>query len=356
MASNLRPKRALFCLSVSNPIRRACIALVEWKPFDFFILANIFATCAVLAAYEPLPSGHISERNMKLEKAEYFFIVVFTLESILKIIAYGFVAHPGAYLRSAWNMLDFFIVVIGFVSLIFEKYINVDVKALRAFRVLRPLRLVTGVPSLQVVLASILKAMIPLFYIALLVVFFIIIYAIIGVELFMGIMHYTCYNTTTKMMIDDEPQICSQSPKNGYQCPPGTECLPGWEGPNFGITSFDNMGIAGLTVFTCITLEGWTDVMYYIENSMGNNWIWFYFITLILLGSFFVLNLILGVLSGEFAKEKARQSKSGKFQKVREKHLIDEAVKGYMDWIAQADEDRDREEKEEKEEKSLSIY
>lgn len=351
MASNLRPKRALFCLSVSNPIRRACIALVEWKPFDFFILANIFATCAVLAAYEPLPSGQISERNMKLEKAEYFFIVVFTLESILKIMAYGFVAHPGAYLRSAWNMLDFFIVVIGFVSLIFEKYINVDVKALRAFRVLRPLRLVTGVPSLQVVLASILKAMIPLFYIALLVVFFIIIYAIIGVELFMGIMHYTCYNATTKQMIDEEPQICSQSPKNGYQCPPGTECLPGWEGPNFGITSFDNMGIAGLTVFTCITLEGWTDVMYYIENSMGNNWIWFYFVTLILLGSFFVLNLILGVLSGEFAKEKARQSKSGKFQKVREKHLIDEAVRGYMDWIAQADEDRDREEKEEKEEK-----
>jgi voltage-dependent calcium channel L type alpha-1D len=351
MASNLRPKRALFCLSVSNPIRRACIALVEWKPFDFFILANIFATCAVLAAYEPLPSGHISERNQKLEKAEYFFIVVFTAECIFKVLAYGFVGHPGAYLRSAWNMLDFFIVVIGFVSLIFEKYINVDVKALRAFRVLRPLRLVTGVPSLQVVLASILKAMIPLFYIALLVVFFIIIYAIIGVELFMGIMHYTCYNSTTKIMIDEEPQICSQSPKNGFQCPPGTECLPGWEGPNFGITSFDNMGIAGLTVFTCITLEGWTDVMYFISDSMGNSWIWFYFITLILLGSFFVLNLILGVLSGEFAKEKARQSKSGKFQKVREKHLIDEAVKGYMDWIAQADEDRDREEKENKEEK-----
>merc|ERR1712142_282957 len=295
----------------------------------------------------PDPAGDTSGINMKLNRAEIFFTIIFSGEALVKIIAMGFVAHPGAYLRSAWNMLDFFIVVIGFVSLIFEKYINVDVKALRAFRVLRPLRLVTGVPSLQVVLASILKAMIPLFYIALLVVFFIIIYAIIGVELFMGIMHYTCYNTTTKMMIDDEPQICSQSPKNGYQCPPGTECLPGWEGPNFGITSFDNMGIAGLTVFTCITLEGWTDVMYYIENSMGNNWIWFYFITLILLGSFFVLNLILGVLSGEFAKEKARQSKSGKFQKVREKHLIDEAVKGYMDWIAQADEDRDREEKEE---------
>ena len=41
-------------------------------------------------------------------------------------------------------------------------------------------------------------------------------------------------------------------------------------------------------------------------------------------------------LSSEFAKEKSRQTKSGKFQKIREKHLVDEAVKGYLDWIQQA--------------------
>ncbi len=92
-----------------------------------------------------------------------------------------------------------------------------DVKALRAFRVLRPLRLVSGVPSkfkfylktkkekkissisilslgLQVVLNSILRAMVPLLHIALLVIFVIIIYAIIGLELFSGKMHTTCYN------------------------------------------------------------------------------------------------------------------------------------------------------------------
>ena len=38
----------------------------------------------------------------------------------------------------------------------------------------------------------------------------------------------------------------------------------------------------------------------------------------------------------EFAKEKSRQTKSGKFQKIREKHLVDEALKGYLDWIQQA--------------------
>ena len=90
-----------------------------------------------------------------------------------------------------------------------------DVKALRAFRVLRPLRLVSGVPSkfgfnlnmwhseillllgLQVVLNSIIMAMIPLFHIALLVLFVILIYAIIGLELFSGILHKTCFNNGT---------------------------------------------------------------------------------------------------------------------------------------------------------------
>ncbi len=43
-------------------------------------------------------------------------------------------------------------------------------------------------------------------------------------------------------------------------------CKKSWEGPNFGITSFDNVGLAALTVFQCITLEGWTDVLYYVSE------------------------------------------------------------------------------------------
>jgi len=51
--------------------------------------------------------------------------------------------------------------------------------------------------GLQVVLNSILKAMVPLFHIALLVIFVIIIYAIIGLELFSGSLHKTCWNNDT---------------------------------------------------------------------------------------------------------------------------------------------------------------
>ncbi len=46
------------------------------------------------------------------------------------------------------------------------------------------------------------------------------------------------------------------------------ECIEGsWEGPNFGITSFDNIGYAMLTVFQCITMEGWTTMMYYVIKT-----------------------------------------------------------------------------------------
>ena len=192
-------------------------------------------------------------------------MVIFTTECIIKIIANGFLMHPNAYLRNGWNILDFFIVVIGAVS-ISTSFINFvpegfDIKALRAFRVLRPLRLVSGVPSLQVVLNSILKAMIPLFHIALLVLFVIIIYAIIGLELFSGKLHKTCRHNVTGAFMDD-PKPCGI----GYTCEDNFDCYSGWEGPNFGITNFDNFGLAMLTVFQCVTLEGWTDVLYSVSS------------------------------------------------------------------------------------------
>ncbi|VDK28339.1 unnamed protein product [Gongylonema pulchrum] len=82
-----------------------------------------------------------------------------------------------------------------------------------------------------------------------------------------------------------------------------------WQGPNNGITNFDNFGLAMLTVFQCVSLEGWTDVMYWVNDAVGREWPWIYFVTLVILGSFFVLNLVLGVLSGS----------------------------GYLDWINQAE-------------------
>ncbi|XP_026864508.2 voltage-dependent L-type calcium channel subunit alpha-1C isoform X20 [Electrophorus electricus] len=351
-----RPPRALLCLTLKNPIRRACINIVEWKPFEIIILMTIFANCVALAVYIPFPEDDSNATNFNLERVEYLFLIIFTVEAFLKVIAYGLLCHPNAYLRNGWNLLDFIIVVVGLFSAILEqatkgdggtpiggKAAGFDVKALRAFRVLRPLRLVSGVPSLQVVLNSIIKAMVPLLHIALLVLFVIIIYAIIGLELFMGKMHRTCFfirDGQKGAIAEEKPAPCApNSSAHGRHCSPPniTQCYMGWEGPNDGITNFDNFAFAMLTVFQCITMEGWTDVLYWMQDAMGYELPWVYFVSLVIFGSFFVLNLVLGVLSGEFSKEREKAKARGDFQKLREKQQLEEDLKGYLDWITQAE-------------------
>ncbi|XP_028970321.2 voltage-dependent L-type calcium channel subunit alpha-1C isoform X4 [Esox lucius] len=352
-----RPPRALLCLTLKNPIRRACISIVEWKPFEIIILMTIFANCVALAVYIPFPEDDSNATNSNLERVEYLFLIIFTVEAFLKVIAYGLLFHPNAYLRNGWNLLDFIIVVVGLFSAILEQATKVDggtpiggkaagfdVKALRAFRVLRPLRLVSGVPSLQVVLNSIIKAMVPLLHIALLVLFVIIIYAIIGLELFMGKMHRTCffyregYPYHRGPMVEEKPAPCAPNGAHGRHCTQNsTQCMMGWEGPNDGITNFDNFAFAMLTVFQCITMEGWTDVLYWMQDAMGYELPWAYFVSLVIFGSFFVLNLVLGVLSGEFSKEREKAKARGDFQKLREKQQLEEDLKGYLDWITQAE-------------------
>uniref|UniRef100_A0A8B9LMI9 Calcium channel, voltage-dependent, L type, alpha 1S subunit, b n=1 Tax=Astyanax mexicanus TaxID=7994 RepID=A0A8B9LMI9_ASTMX len=286
---NPRPARSLFFFTLKNPFRKACTKIVEWKPFEIIILLTIFANCVALAVFLPMPEEDTNYTNTTLESLEYIFLVIFTLECFLKIIAYGLLFHEGAYLRNCWNILDFVIVFMGLFTLAVdtinaiagtptEKGGGFDMKALRAFRVLRPLRLVSGVPSLQVVMNSILKAMIPLFQVVLLVFFLVTLFAIMGLELYKCKMHKTCY----------------------YE----------------GTGSFFQLSV---------------------NDAVGNEWAWIYFVTMILLGSFFVLNLVLGVLSGEFSKEREKCRSRGEYQKLRERQQMDEDLKGYMEWITHAE-------------------
>lgn len=66
-----------------------------------------------------------------------------------------------------------------------------------------------------------------------------------------------------EMVDEDDPTVCG----GNYKCDEeaGHVCREFWEGPNFGITNFDNFALSMLTVFQCITLEGWTDVLYWVS-------------------------------------------------------------------------------------------
>ncbi|XP_020559033.1 dihydropyridine-sensitive L-type skeletal muscle calcium channel subunit alpha-1-like [Oryzias latipes] len=86
---NPRPARSLLFFTLRNPFRRACISIVEWKPFEIIILLSIFANCVALAVYLPMPEEDSNNTNSNLESLEYIFLIIFSIECFLKIIAYG---------------------------------------------------------------------------------------------------------------------------------------------------------------------------------------------------------------------------------------------------------------------------
>eukprot|EP00062_Callorhinchus_milii_P017288 gi/632969665/ref/XP_007901204.1/ PREDICTED: voltage-dependent R-type calcium channel subunit alpha-1E [Callorhinchus milii] len=297
------------------------------------ILATIIANCIVLALEQHLPKGDKTPMATRLEDTEPYFIGIFCFEAGIKIIALGFVFHKGSYLRNGWNAMDFIVVLSGILA---TAETHFDLRTLRAVRVLRPLKLVSGIPSLQIVLKSIIKAMVPLLQIGLLLFFAILMFAIIGLEFYNGILHRTCYSNDSAREGLELPFPCgTQGPAR--LCPDGMVCEY-WIGPNNGITQFDNILFAVLTVFQCITMEGWTTILYNTNDALGALWNWLYFIPLIIIGSFFVLNLVLGVLSGEFAKERERVENRRCYLKLRRQQQIERELNGYRAWIDKAEE------------------
>ncbi|KAK7579828.1 hypothetical protein V9T40_000457 [Parthenolecanium corni] len=313
--------------------------------------SSLFIFSEILALEEHLPRNDRTELSQKLEITENYFLGIFCVEAIVKILALGLVLHRGSYLRNVWNMMDFIVIVTGSMTKFAESNVDVDLKMLRSFRVLRPLKLVSRIPSLQVVLKSIIKAMAPLLQIGLLVLFAIIIFAIIGLEFYSGALHKTCYKLENLNEMDykgEDPTPCagdtnetmtSVTSSIGRLCDYTVSvCLEDWEGPNYGITSFDNIGLAMLTVFQCITMEGWTTILYWMNDAYGSLYNWMYFVPLIVLGSFFMLNLVLGVLSGEFAKEREKVENRQTFLKLRRQQQLERELDGYIEWICKAEE------------------
>uniref|UniRef100_A0A8C7TFL5 Voltage-dependent N-type calcium channel subunit alpha n=1 Tax=Oncorhynchus mykiss TaxID=8022 RepID=A0A8C7TFL5_ONCMY len=346
--SCLTVNRSLFIFSEDCIIRKyakkitECIFLNCLTPFEYLILATIIANCIVLALEQHLPAGDKTPMSERLDDTEPYFIGIFCFEAGIKIIALGFAFHKGSYLRNGWNVMDFVVVLTGMLATVGADF---DLRTLRAVRVLRPLKLVSGIPSLQVVLKSIMKAMVPLLQIGMLLFFAILMFAIIGLDFYMGKFHRTCFSTDTA-----EFPCGMEAPAR--TCENGTVCQEYWIGPNYGITNFDNILFAILTVFQCITMEGWVDILYNANDASGNTWNWLYFIPLIIIGSFFMLNLVLGVLSGEFAKERERVEKRQEFLKLRRQQQIERELTGYLEWICKAEEVMLAEEDKHAEEKS----
>jgi hypothetical protein len=172
-------KKAWICLDREAVPRKQCIAIMSHKFFDPVILTLIGLNCLTMIIFnepvlkkmiESYPNGEANSFDTKspnwapnglgifrmsaepfhiipgcvtgpcstAEWIDWVFLVLFTVEMAIKMLAQGLCMHPHSYLRSGWNWLDFVVVIIGYL----ETYSTglPGISTLRLFKTLRPLR------------------------------------------------------------------------------------------------------------------------------------------------------------------------------------------------------------------------
>lgn len=87
---------------------------------------------------------------------DFIFTIIFTLESLLKSIAFGFVMNKNSYLREYWNILDFFIVMTSLLDITLTNIELPFIKILRLLRTLRPLRFISHNEAMKTIVIALL--------------------------------------------------------------------------------------------------------------------------------------------------------------------------------------------------------
>ena len=175
---------------------------------------------------------------------------------------------------------------------------------------LRPLRAVNNIPGLRLIVQSIVRALPLLKDTIIVLIFFFLIFAIGGVNLFQGMLRQRCVEIETgRVMLDEfgEEVICGDS----FKCSEGFFCGKRMLNPNYDATSFDNIFWAMLAIFQCVTLEGWSDIMV-LYQKVYTYYVFLFFVPLVFIGAFFLLNLTLAVINTSFndAQDRIRQAKA----------------------------------------------
>ncbi|CAF0780786.1 unnamed protein product [Rotaria sp. Silwood1] len=363
--------RVFYCLRQTTPLRYQCLQLITSPWFERISMFVILLNCITLGMYQPCAhhSGlQIAKkcdtvRCLWLQATDYFIFAFFTIEMCIKMTAMG-IFGKGTYLAETWNRLDCFIVIAGLVESVIPGD-NLSLSAIRTIRVLRPLRAINRVPSMRILVMLLLDTLPMLGNVLLLCFFVFFIFGIVGVQLWKGLLRNRCFLQLNATSIPNDP-LFDDFPLRPFYIPPNhdsfvcshpqssgmTKCsdIPklrkgnmtceldfhtvhaqqiadpkksvngciDWNqyykfcnvsdrNPFSGSISFDNIGLAWVVIFQIISLESWVNIMYYIQDA-HSFWDWIYFVFLIIIGSFFMINLCLVVIATQFSETKKRET------------------------------------------------
>ena len=176
----------------SSYVSRICFYIVKNQIFDNISLVIILMNSLLILISDPLDENSISNIT------DTYFLYFYTFEMFLKVFSFGFVTSENSYLREIWNILDFTVIIFGWLSFILENALSGNkikgLGGLRAFRILRPLKTVKSIKGLKTLIVTLLISMMSLGDTVLVLFFFFLIFSITGLQMFQGLFLYRCMN------------------------------------------------------------------------------------------------------------------------------------------------------------------
>ncbi|XP_053300711.1 sodium channel, voltage gated, type VIII, alpha subunit b [Pleuronectes platessa] len=307
---------SVYILSPFNLLRRIAIMILIHSLFSMIIMCTILTNCIFMTFSDP-PEWS--------KQVEYTFTGIYTFESLTKIVARGFCIDGFTFLRDPWNWLDFMVISMAYVT----EFVDLgNVSALRTFRVLRALKTISVIPGLKTIVGALVQSVKKLSDVMILTVFCLGVFALIGLQLFMGNLRNKCVNWPINMTEQYLPNgsrgfdwgtyvmdkknfyflhgqidalICGNSSDSG-NCPEGFTCMKAGMNPNYGYTSFDSFGWAFLTLFRLMTQDFWENLYMLTLRAAGKTYMIF-FVLVIFVGSFYLVNLILAVVAMAYEEQ-----------------------------------------------------
>lgn len=262
---------------MTDRLFRRCAWLASTTAFHATVVTAILLNAVVLGleTYD----GIVDRWGDELDLLNAIFLGLFTVEIAIRILACGPRVHR--YFASGWNVFD--AVVIGSAYL---PFVRESVTLVRLLRLLRVARLISVLPGLRVVIRGLMRSIAPLASVAVLTVFLLYVYGMIG-WLWFG---------------DDDAE------------------------------HFGNAGTAMLTMFQILTLEGWNDVM---ETSLDQTaWAWVFYVSFILVGSFLVLNLVIAIVLNSVEEARTEEQRRHRLERA-----VQAGVEGHPQLLEQRLED-----------------
>lgn len=287
---------SLWGLQREHPLRRLAISILRHPAYDVLSLILTLSSSIMLALDEP---GRSSDSNWEtaLLVTDCFFCVVFWLEVAVKVVALGLLRHRGAYLRSPWNITDILVATFSFLALFVP-----EVKPLRSLRILRLLNVSF---SLRVLVKALVSAIPQVGSVLVFVSLLFLIFAVIGGELFRGHLYFCT-----------DPSIAAQEDCVGLFNRTNQEQLGSvltvatreWLHAQPISSSFDTFEQSLYTIYKLANQDAWFEPMYSAVDSptVSSPLAGFFFVSFMIIGQFFSVNLVIGVLVDRFVLQRQK--------------------------------------------------